>query len=61
MLILTRKTEQSIIIVQDPLVEIKVLGIRGNQVKIGVITDRDVTVLRNEIYERSKGEGVENG
>jgi carbon storage regulator len=48
MLVLTRKTNQSIMIGDD--VEISVLGIAGDKVRIGIQAPRDIPVFRKEIY-----------
>ena len=50
MLILTRKVGESFLIGYD--VSITILNIRGNQVKIGVQAPKDVSVHREEIYQR---------
>lgn len=50
MLILTRRVGETVIIGND--VECTVLGVKGNQVRIGVKAPRDVTVHREEIYQR---------
>jgi carbon storage regulator len=44
-------------------VTITVLGVKGNQVRIGVNAPKDVTVHREEIYERIRreGEGEDSG
>lgn len=52
MLILTRKIRESLIIGDD--VEITVLSVRGNQVKLGVNAPKEIAVHRQEIYERIK-------
>lgn len=51
MLILTRTTGESINIGHD--VEIKVLGVKGNQVRIGIEAPKQVKVLRKELYDKS--------
>jgi carbon storage regulator len=55
MLILTRRVGESIKIGDN--VTITVLGVKGNQVRIGVDAPRDVAVHREEIFERIKTEG----
>ncbi|PVX38819.1 carbon storage regulator CsrA [Pasteurella langaaensis DSM 22999] len=52
MLILTRKVGESLLIGDD--ISITVLSVRGNQVKIGVNAPKDVSVHREEIYQRIK-------
>lgn len=52
MLILTRKAGEMIMIGDSVMV--KVLGIRGGQVKIGIEAPTEVPVHRHEIYERIK-------
>ena len=58
MLILTRKVGESIMIGDS--VEVKVLGVRAGQIKIGIEAPRDLKVHREEIYERIQAEN-ENG
>lgn len=54
MLILTRRVSESIIIGDD--VKITVLGVKGYQVRIGIEAPKDVSVHREEIYERIQHE-----
>ena len=55
MLILTRRVGESIMIGEE--VVVTVLGVKGNQVRIGVNAPKEVSVHREEIYERIKREG----
>jgi len=60
MLILTRRIGEKIVIGDD--VTITILGVKGNQVRVGIEAPRDVQVHREEIYqrilkERSNGAG----
>lgn len=54
MLILTRRVGEAVKIGES--VTITVLGVKGNQVRIGVDAPRDVAVHREEIYERIRHE-----
>jgi len=54
MLILTRRVGESLMIGDD--VNVTVLGVKGNQVRIGVNAPRDVAVHREEIYQRIQQE-----
>jgi len=53
-LILTRRVGETLMIGDE--VKVTVLGVKGNQVRIGVDAPRDVTVHREEIYDRIKKE-----
>lgn len=59
MLILTRRVGESVMVGDD--ITITVLGVKGNQVRIGVNAPKDVAVHREEIYERIQKEQGETG
>jgi len=54
MLVLTRKSNQSIMIGDD--IEVSVLSIIGEKVRIGIQAPREVPVFRNEVYLEIQGE-----
>ena len=56
MLVLTRKTNESIMIGDD--IEVKVLDIREGHVKIGVTAPREVSVHRHEVYAAIQEENI---
>jgi carbon storage regulator len=65
MLVLTRKPGQSIMIGDG--VEVQVLSVAGEKVRLGITAPRDVSIFRNEVYDRiesenaDRNEEVENG
>jgi carbon storage regulator len=63
MLVLTRKPGQSIMIGDG--VEVQVLSVAGEKVRLGITAPRDVSIFRNEVYERIEtetgGGGDEDG
>ena len=58
MLILTRRAGETLMIGDD--VTVTVLGVKGNQVRIGVNAPKDVQVHREEIHHRIQAEKKQN-
>jgi carbon storage regulator len=54
MLILTRRVGETVMIGHD--ITVTVLGVKGNQVRVGIGARKDVAVHREETYERIKAE-----
>lgn len=54
MLVLSRRTDETLIIGDD--IKITVLGISGNQVRIGIAAPKEVSVHREEVYLRIQAE-----
>lgn len=57
MLVLSRKKGESLMIGDN--IEVKVLGIEGDQVKIGIVAPRAITVHRSEVYESIQAQNKE--
>lgn len=56
MLVLTRKPSQKIIINDN--IEITILEVKGDSIRIGIEAPRDITIYRHEIYEEIKNENL---
>jgi carbon storage regulator len=54
MLILTRRVGEAVVI--DEEVTVTILGVKGNQVRVGVNAPKSVSVHREEIFERIRSE-----
>jgi carbon storage regulator len=59
MLVLTRKPGQSIMIGDG--VEVQVLSVAGEKVRLGITAPREVPIFRNEVYERIEQEAAQDG
>ncbi|MFD2191205.1 carbon storage regulator CsrA [Pistricoccus aurantiacus] len=59
MLILTRRVGETLMVGDE--VTVTVLGVKGNQVRIGVNAPKDVAVHREEIYQRIQREKTDSG
>jgi carbon storage regulator len=55
-LVLTRKSEEAFRIGDD--ITVTVLGIRGNQVQIGISAPPEVRIYRAEVYEKIRSENI---
>jgi carbon storage regulator len=56
MLVLTRKPGQSIMIGDG--VEVQVLSVAGEKVRLGITAPRDVSIFRHEVYDRIENEAA---
>ncbi len=59
MLVLTRKPCQSIMIGDE--IEVQVLSVAGEKVRIGITAPQDVGIFRDEVYERIEQNGAREG
>lgn len=57
MLVLTRKEDESIMIGTD--IEVKILDLKDNQVKLGIIAPRNIAVHRREVYLAIQAENAQ--
>lgn len=56
MLILSRKTNQKIVIGEN--IEITIIDVKGDQVKVGIEAPRELKVFRREVYEEIQKENL---
>ena len=59
MLILTRRVGETLMIGDQ--ITVTVLGVKGNQVRVGISAPKDVSVHREEIFQRIKRDGADDG
>lgn len=57
MLVLTRSVGERLFI-QDGVIKIQVLEVKGNQVRIGIEAPKDIAIHREEVFERIKSESA---
>ena len=58
MLVLSRKKDESIMIGDQ--IELKILSVDGEQVKLGIVAPKDVKVYRSEVYESIQQQNKES-
>jgi carbon storage regulator len=56
MLVLSRKLNETIVI--DGNIRVTVVGVRGNQVRLGIEAPESVAIFRKELFDRSRVEGT---
>jgi carbon storage regulator len=59
LLILTRKKDEGIVIGEN--IEIKIVEVEGNKVKLGITAPKDISIVRKEIIEAIKNENISAG
>ncbi|GAA0223595.1 carbon storage regulator CsrA [Metaclostridioides mangenotii] len=56
MLVISRKKDETILLGDD--IEITVVSVDNNTVKLGISAPKDVSILRKEVYEKVKEENI---
>jgi len=59
MLVLTRKVGESLVIGEDAEIKVTLLGTQGSQARLGIKAPKDISVHREEIYQRIQAENKE--
>jgi len=57
MLVLSRKKDESVVIGND--IEIMVVGVEGDNVKLGIKAPKDISIYRREIYDQIQAANIE--
>ena len=57
MLVLTRRIGESLTIGNPSSITLTVLGIRGNNIRIGIEAPKEIAIHREEVFDRIKSEG----
>jgi len=61
MLVISRRAGEAVVIGDNAEVSVTMLGIKGNQVRVGINAPREVSVLREEIWGRMQVDGANEG
>lgn len=56
MLVISRKKDEAVLIGDN--IEVKVVGVDGNNVKLAISAPNNISILRKEIYEKVKNENI---
>ncbi|HBF6020956.1 TPA: carbon storage regulator CsrA [Clostridioides difficile] len=56
MLVISRKKDEAVLIGDN--IEVKVVGVDGNNIKLAISAPDNITILRKEIYEKVKNENI---
>lgn len=59
MLVLTRKVDEGIVIGDN--IRVKVIAVEGNKVKLGVVAEKSIPIVREEIMESVRNENLSAG